>query len=79
MLPSPISAAWYRVALGAAGRSTVLDYGGNLLNQMRYLLSILVIVAGTIMVAKTTEVALDANGNTAKILISKDDFTIEDD
>jgi len=55
-------------------------YGGSLLNQMRYLLSILAIIAGTIIAAKTAEPAVDANGNTAKILISNiDDFTIEDD
>jgi len=47
---------------------------------MRYLLSILAIIAGTIIAAKTAEPAVDANGNTAKILISNiDDFTIEDD
>jgi hypothetical protein len=45
---------------------------------MRYLLSILAIIAGTIVAAKTAEPAVDANGNTAKILISKEDFTIED-
>ena len=43
----------------------------------KYLLSVLVIIAGTIIAAETAEVALDANGNTAKILIP-DDFTIEE-
>jgi hypothetical protein len=36
------------------------------------------IIAGAIISAKTAEPALDANGNTAKILIPKDGFTIEE-
>ncbi|HET9688975.1 MAG TPA: hypothetical protein VFP79_17545 [Pseudolabrys sp.] len=44
----------------------------------KYLLSVLVIIAGTIIAAGTAELALDANGNTAKILISRDDFTFEE-
>jgi hypothetical protein len=35
----------------------------------KYLLAVLAIIAGTIISAKTAEVALDAHGNTAKILI----------
>ena len=44
----------------------------------KYLLAVLAIIAGTIISAKTAEIALDANGNTAKILILKDAFTIEE-
>jgi hypothetical protein len=43
----------------------------------KYLLAVLAIIAGTIISAKTAELALDANGNTAKILIPKDAFTIQ--
>ncbi len=43
-----------------------------------YLLLILAIIAGIIISAKTAELALDANGNAAKMLISKDAFTIEE-
>jgi len=42
------------------------------------LLLILAIIAGIIISAKTAELALDANGNAAKMLISKDAFTIEE-
>jgi hypothetical protein len=34
--------------------------------------------AATIIAAEAAELALDANGNTAKILLPKDDFTIEE-
>jgi hypothetical protein len=44
----------------------------------KYLLSILAIIVATIIAAETAELALDANGNTARILIPKDDFTIEE-
>jgi hypothetical protein len=44
----------------------------------KYLLSVLAIIAGTIIAAQTAELTLDANGNTAKILIPKDAFTIEE-
>jgi hypothetical protein len=44
----------------------------------KYLLAVLAIIAGAIISAKTAELALDANGNTAKILIPKDAFTIEE-
>ena len=46
----------------------------------KYLLAVLAIIAGTMIAAKTAELALDANGNTAKILISNigDRFTIEE-
>jgi hypothetical protein len=44
----------------------------------KYLLSVLAIIAGTIIAAETAELALDANGNTAKILIPRDAFTIEE-
>ena len=48
-------------------------------NPMRkYSLAVLAIIAGAIISAKTAEVALDANGNTAKILIPKDAFIIEE-
>jgi hypothetical protein len=42
------------------------------------LLAVLAIVAGAIISAKTAEPALDANGNTAKILVPKDAYIIED-
>jgi hypothetical protein len=42
------------------------------------LLSVLAIIAGTIIAAETAELALDANGNTAKILMPRDAFTIEE-
>jgi len=44
----------------------------------KYLLAVLAIITGAIISAKTAEVALDANGNTAKISIPKDVFTIEE-
>jgi len=44
----------------------------------KYLLTVLAIIAGTIISAKTTELPIDANGNTAKILIPKDAFIIEE-
>jgi hypothetical protein len=44
----------------------------------KYLLSVFAIIAGTIIAAETAEVALDANGNAAKILIPRDAFTIEE-
>jgi hypothetical protein len=44
----------------------------------KYLFAVVAIIVGTIISAKTAEIALDANGNTAKILIPKDAFTIEE-
>jgi hypothetical protein len=44
----------------------------------KYLLAVLAIIAGSIISAQPAELALDANGNTAKILIAKDAFTIEE-
>jgi hypothetical protein len=44
----------------------------------KYFLSVLAIIALTIIAAKAAEPALDANGNTAKILIPTDAFTIEE-
>jgi hypothetical protein len=44
----------------------------------KYLLAVLVMIAGTIIAAETAELALDANGNTVKILIPRDDFTFEE-
>jgi hypothetical protein len=44
----------------------------------KYLLAVFAIIAGTIISGKTAEVALDANGNTAKILIPKDASIIEE-
>jgi hypothetical protein len=57
--------------------------GGNRRNVLgrtmrKYLLAVLAIIAGAIISAKTAEPALDANGNTAKILIPKDAFTFEE-
>ena len=46
--------------------------------MQKYLLAVLAIIAGTIIAAETAELALDANGNNAKILIPKDHFTIEE-
>jgi len=44
----------------------------------KYLLAVLAIIASTIIAAETAQLALDANGNTAKILIPIEDFTIEE-
>jgi hypothetical protein len=44
----------------------------------KYLLAFFAMVAGTIIVAEPMQLALDANGNTTKILIPKDAFTIEE-
>jgi hypothetical protein len=50
------------------------------ITMRKYLLSVLAIIAGTIIAAETAELALDANGNTAKILIPniEDRFTVEE-
>jgi hypothetical protein len=48
------------------------------MTMRKYLLSVLAIIAATIIAAETAELALDANGNTSKIFIPKDDFTIEE-
>jgi hypothetical protein len=42
----------------------------------KYWLAVLAIIAGTIIAAETAELALDANGNNAKILIPQDQVTI---
>jgi hypothetical protein len=44
----------------------------------KYLLAVLALIAGAIISARTAEPTLDANGNTAKILISKDAFTLDE-
>jgi hypothetical protein len=44
----------------------------------KYLFAVVAIIVGTIISVKTAEIALDANGNTGKILIAKDAFTIEE-
>ena len=46
----------------------------------KYLLAVLATIAGTIIAVETAELALDANGNTAKIFIwnIEDRFTIEE-
>jgi hypothetical protein len=44
----------------------------------KYLLAVLAVIAGIIIAAETAELALDANGNTAKILIPRDAFTFEE-
>jgi hypothetical protein len=44
----------------------------------KYLLAVFALIVATIIAAETVELALDANGNTAKILIPKDGFTIEE-
>ena len=46
----------------------------------KYLIAVLATSAGTIIAVETAELALDANGNTAKILIPniEDRFTIEE-
>ena len=48
------------------------------ITMRKYLVAVLAIIAGTIISAETAELALDANGNIAKILIPKDAFTIEE-
>jgi len=44
----------------------------------KYLLSVLAIIAGMIIAAEAAELTLDANGNSTKILIAKDAFTLEE-
>ena len=46
--------------------------------MQKYLLAFFAIIAGTFIAAEPMQLPLDANGNTAKILISRDDFTIEE-
>ena len=48
------------------------------ITMRKYLLSILAIIAATIIAAETAELALDANGNTAKKIIPRDHFTIQE-
>jgi hypothetical protein len=49
-----------------------------MITMRKYLLSVLAIIAATMIAAETAEIAFDANGNIAKILIPKDDFAIEE-
>jgi hypothetical protein len=42
------------------------------------LLAVFAIIAGTVIAAETAQLALDANGNTAKILTPADAFTIQE-
>jgi hypothetical protein len=48
------------------------------ITMRKYLLAVFALIVATIIAAETVELALDANGNTAKILIPKDGFTIEE-
>ena len=48
------------------------------ITMRKYLLAVFAIIAGTIVAAETAELVLDANGNSAKILIPRDHFTIEE-
>jgi hypothetical protein len=48
------------------------------ITMRKYLLAVCAIIAGTIVAAEVAQPALDANGNTAKILTPKNDFTIEE-
>jgi hypothetical protein len=61
--------------------SCLLALPDEKITMRKYLLSVLAIIAATIIAAETAELALDANGNTAKILIPniKDHFSIEED
>ena len=58
----------------------MFNTGNAPLTMRKYLLAVLAIIAGTIIAVETAELALDANGNTAKILIPniEDRFTIEE-
>jgi hypothetical protein len=58
--------------------SCLLALPDEKITMRKYLLSVLAIIAATIIAAEAAELALDANGNTAKILLPKDDFTIEE-
>jgi hypothetical protein len=44
----------------------------------KYLLAAFAMLATAIVAAETVQLALDANGNTAKILIARHAFTIEE-
>jgi hypothetical protein len=48
--------------------------------MQKFLLAVLTIIAGTIVSAQTAKLAIDANGNTAKIFIPniEDRFTIQE-
>jgi hypothetical protein len=61
--------------------SCLLALPDEKITMRKYLLSVLAIIAATIIAAETAELALDANGNTAKILIPniEDHFSIEED
>ena len=48
------------------------------ITMRKYLLSILAVIAATIIAPETAELALDANGNTAKNLIPRDKLTIQE-
>ena len=61
--------------------SCLLALPDEKITMRKYLLPVLAIIAATIIAAETAELALDANGNTAKILIPniEDHFSIEED
>ena len=61
--------------------SCLLALPDGKITMRKYLLPVLAIIAATIIAAETAELALDANGNTAKILIPniEDHFSIEED
>jgi hypothetical protein len=58
--------------------SCLLALPDEKITMRKYLLSVLAIIAATIIATETAELALDANGNTAKILIPKDAFTFDE-
>jgi predicted protein tyrosine phosphatase len=65
-------------ACGYSAPPACLALPDEIITMRKYLLSVLAIIAATIIAAETAELALDANGNTSKIFIPKDDFTIEE-
>src|SRR4029453_10348757 len=58
--------------------SCLLALPDEKITMRKYFFPVFAIIAPTIIAAETAELALDANGNTAKILIPKGDFTIEE-
>ena len=66
---------------GKSFSSCLLALPDEKITMRKYLLPVLAIIAATIIAAETAELALDANGNTAKILIPniEDHFSIEED
>jgi hypothetical protein len=57
---------------------TRVVYSGKRATMRKYLLAFVAMMAGTIIAAEPMQLALDANGNAAKIFIPKDAFTIEE-